>query len=233
VDFHFGYHWPTENHHVKNSNNGRTVAAYENYARRYAANVSPQPSESGALALRRLADMLPSGGHALDIGSGPGWDADFLQELGVRLHRTDVTKSFRDFRAERGQRVDALNVLTEQIAETYDGILMLCVLQHFERTELDGVLHKLGNALRDQGAMLLSHPVGAGEFWEHTASGDYRVVKWSSAALDQRLRRSGFVVTWDESEDGDEGPWRTVLARKVSQAARVRPFRFRARPGSN
>jgi SAM-dependent methyltransferase len=218
---------------VKNSNNGRTVAAYENYARRYAANVSPQPSESGALALRRLADMLPSGGHVLDIGSGPGWDADFLEELGVRLHRTDVTKSFRDFQAERGQRVDALNVLTEQIAETYDGILMLCVLQHFERTELDGVLHKLGNALRDQGAMLLSHPVGAGEFWEHTASGDYRVVKWSSAALDQRLRRSGFVVTWDESEDGDEGPWRTVLARKVSQAARVRPFRFRVRPGSN
>jgi SAM-dependent methyltransferase len=218
---------------VKNSNNGRTVAAYENYARRYAANVSPQPSESGALALRRLADMLPSGGHVLDIGSGPGWDADFLEELGVRLHRTDVTKSFRDFQAERGQRVDALNVLTEQIAETYDGILMLCVLQHFERTELDGVLHKLGNALRDQGAMLLSHPVGAGEFWEHTASGDYRVVKWSSAALDQRLRRSGFVVTWDESEDGDEGPWRTVLARKVSQAAGVRPFRLRARPGSN
>jgi SAM-dependent methyltransferase len=218
---------------VKNSNNGRTVAAYENYARRYAANVSPQPSESGALALRRLADMLPSGGHVLDIGSGPGWDADFLEELGVRLHRTDVTKSFRDFQAERGQRVDALNVLTEQIAETYDGILMLCVLQHFERTELDGVLHKLGNALRDQGAMLRSHPVGAGEFWEHTASGDYRVVKWSSAALDQRLRRSGFVVTWDESEDGDEGPWRTVLARKVSQAARVRPFRFRVRPGSN
>ena len=201
---------------MKSSNNDRTVAAYENYARRYAANVSPRPSESGASALRRLADMLPSGGHVLDIGSGPGWDADFLEGLGVRVHRTDVTQSFRDFQAERGQQVDALDVLTDKIAESYDGILMLCVLQHFERTELDAILHKLGNALRDDGAMLLSHPVGQDEFWEHTASGDYRVVKWTSAALDERLRRSGFVVTWDMTEDGDEGPWRSVLARKVS-----------------
>jgi len=201
---------------VKNCNNDRTVAAYENYARRYAANVSPQPSESGASALRRLAAVLPSGGHVLDIGSGPGWDADFLEGLGVRVQRTDVTKSFRDFQAERGQQVDALDVLTDEIAETYDGILMLCVLQHFERTELDGVLHKLVNALKDQGAVLLSHPAGEEEFWEHTASGDYRVVRWSSAALDERLRQSGFVVTWDKSEDADEGIWRTVLARKAS-----------------
>jgi len=216
VDSLFGYHWRTENNYVNDSNNGRTVAAYENYARRYAANVSPQPSECGASALRRLADMLPSGGHVLDIGSGPGWDADFLEGLGVRVHRTDVTQSFRDFQAERGQRVEALNVLTDEITETYDGILMLCVLQHFERTQLDAVLLKLVNALKDEGAMLLSHPLGQDEFWEHTASGDYRVVRWSSAALDERLLRSGFAVTWDKSEDGDEGTWRSVLALKTS-----------------
>jgi 2-polyprenyl-3-methyl-5-hydroxy-6-metoxy-1,4-benzoquinol methylase len=166
--------------------------------------------------LRHLADMLPSGGHVLDIGSGPGWDADFLEGLGVRVRRTDVTKSFRDFQAERGQQVDALDVLTDEIAETYDGILMLCVLQHFERTELDGVLHNLVSALRDGGAMLLSHPVGQDEIWEHATSGDYRIVRWSNAALDERLRRAGFVVSWDKSEDAEEGPWRSVLVRKAS-----------------
>ena len=197
------------------ANNGRTVAAYENYARSYAAAVSPQPSDSGASALRRLADMLPSRGRVLDVGSGPGWDADFLEGLGVRVRRTDVTAEFRNFQAERGRQVDALDLLTDEIAETYDGILMLCVLQHFERTELDAVLHKLVNALNDDGALLLSHPVGDDEVWEHTASGDYRVVRWSSATLDDRLQRSGFNVAWDICEDGDEGPWRIVLARKT------------------
>lgn len=204
------------------ANNGRTVAAYENYARRYAANVSPQPSDSAASALRRFADRLPSGGRVLDIGSGPGWDADFLERLGVRVHRTDVTAEFRDFQAERGQQVDALDVLTDEIVDTYDGILMLCVLQHFERTEVDAVLRKLVDALRDEGELLLSHPVGEDEFWEHTSSGDYRVVRWSGAMLDDRLQRSGLTVVWDKcEEEGEEGPWRTVLARRTATSRKA------------
>jgi SAM-dependent methyltransferase len=201
---------------MKNVNNGRTVAAYENYARRYAAAVAQTPSDSAAASFRRLVDVLPAGGRVLDIGSGPGWDADFLEGLGLRVHRTDVTAAFREFQAERGHRVDGLDVLVDDIAETYDGILMLCVLQHFERSDLDAVLRKLANALKDEGALLLSYPLGEGEFWEHSSSGDYRVVRWSSAMLDERLQRAGFTVEWDTSDDGEDGPWRTVLARKVS-----------------
>jgi SAM-dependent methyltransferase len=199
---------------MKNTSNGRTVAAYENYARRYAAAVSP-PSGAAAESLRRLADALPAGGRVLDIGSGPGWDADFLEGLGVRVHRTDVTAAFREFQAERGRQVDTLDVLADDIAETYEGILMLCVLQHFERTELDRVLQKLANALRDDGAMLLSYPLGEDESWEHTSSGDYRVVRWSSAMLDDRLQRAGFRVAWDRCDTGEDGPWRTVLATRM------------------
>ena len=139
-----------------------------------------------------------------------------LKDSGVRVRRTDVTAAFRNLQAERGRQVDALDVLTDEIAETYDGVLMLAVLQHFERTELDAVLRKLVNALRAEGPILLSHPVGEDEFWEHTASGDYRVVRWSNAMLDDRLQRSGFTVAWDKCEDGDEGPWRTVLARRTA-----------------
>jgi SAM-dependent methyltransferase len=199
---------------MKNVNNGRTVAAYENYARRYAAAVSQQPSESGAESLRRLAAAMPAGGRVLDIGSGPGWDADFLEQAAVRVHRTDVTAAFREFQAERGHQVDALDVLSDEIAETYDGILMLCVLQHFERSEVNAVLRKLLNALNADGALLLSCPLGEGESWEHTSSGDYRVVRWSSALLDDRLHSAGFAIVWDTCDDGEDGPWRTVLARR-------------------
>lgn len=211
-----------ETNEVKNAmpnehaNNGRTVAAYEGYARRYAEVVSPEPSDSAAATLRRFADVLPSGGRILDIGSGPGWDADFLEKLGVRVHRTDVTAEFRNFQAERGHQVDALDVLTDEIAETYDGILMLAVLQHFERTDVDAVLRKLVNALKENGALLLSHPVGEDEFWEGS-SGDYRVVRWSRAMLDDRFQRSGLTVLWDKSEEpGNEEVWRSVLARKAA-----------------
>ena len=194
---------------------GRTVAAYENCARDYAADVAP-PSGPGAEPLRRLADSLPADSRVLDIGSGPGWDADYLETLGLRVHHTDATAAFRDVQAERGLRVDALDVLTDEIADRYDGILMLCVLQHFERTELDAVLAKLAKALKDEGAMLLSHPLGEDEYWEHSASGDYRVVRWSGEALDARLRAAGFNKLWEAGIEGAESPRRSVLVRRAA-----------------
>ncbi|SFL32203.1 class I SAM-dependent methyltransferase [Lysobacter sp. cf310] len=196
--------------------NRRTVAGYEQCAHDYAATVPKQPTGLYATALRQLVELLPGDGRVLDVGSGPGWDADFLETLGVRVHRTDVTAAFREVQAERGHRVDALDVLTDEIADTYDGILMLCVLQHFERADLDGVLDKLANALTAEGAVLLSYPLGETEYWEHANSGDYRVVLWTGEALDQRLRRAGFVVVWDAHQDESSGPWRSVLARKAA-----------------
>lgn len=197
------------------SNNRRTVAAYEKCARDYAASVSPQPSVAGAEALRRLADALPSGDGVLEIGSGPGWDADFLETLAVPVHRTDVARAFCELQAQRGRRAEVLDLLADEVEGRYAGVLMLCVLQHFERGDVDGVLRKLAQALVPEGALLLSYPLGEGEFWEHGDSGDYRVVLWSDAGLDERLRAAGFEVDWASRFDGREAPWRNVLARRT------------------
>lgn len=196
--------------------NRRTVAGYENCARDYATSVPQQPPEPAASAMRHLAELLPPGGRVLDIGSGPGWDADFLEGLGLRVHRTEATAAFRDFQAERGQRVDALDLLTDEIAARYDGILLQYVLQHFERADLDGALRKMADALTDRGAILLSYPLGEGEHWDHGASGDYRVVLWSAAAMDERLQGLGLSVVWEAQQDGRDGPWRTLIARTAA-----------------
>ncbi|MGO1003872.1 methyltransferase domain-containing protein [Lysobacter sp. CA196] len=197
------------------SSNRRTVAAYEKCAHDYAASVPPQPSAAGAEALRRLAGALPSGEGVLEIGSGPGWDADFLETLAVPVHRTDVTRAFCEFQALRGRRAEVFDLLADEVAGRHAGILMLCVLQHFERGDVDGVLRKLAQALLPEGALLLSYPLGEGEFWEHGDSGDYRVVRWSDAGLDERLRAAGFAVDWESRIDGRDGPWRSVLARRT------------------
>lgn len=161
-----------------------------------------------------MAEALPLGGTILEIGSGPGWDADFLEALGAKIRRTDVTEAFRTIQAERGEQVDSLDLLTDDITGRYPGILMLCVIQHFERTQVDAALRKLAGALTDRGILLLSHPVGDEDLWERGTSGDYRVVRWPGTALDKRLAANGFVVEREWADDGEEGVWRTVLARK-------------------
>ncbi len=202
----------SENSHA---NNQRTVEGYERCARDYAAEVDSTPSPTGAAALRQLAAAVAPGNRVLEIGSGPGWDADFLETLGIDVHRTDVTAAFCDVQAERGKRCDALDVLTDDIAGRYHGIVVLYVLQHFERAQLDAVLRKLAQALRDDGALLLSYAEGDDECWQQGESGDYRVVRWTREAFDARLAQAGFTVAWEHAFKGKDQAWRIVLARKA------------------
>jgi len=194
--------------------NQRTVAGYQRCARDYAASVDSTPSPTGAAALRQLAAALAPGKRVLEIGSGPGWDADFLETLGLQVHRTDATAAFCDFQAGRGKRCDPLDLLADDIDGRYDGIAMVAVLQHFERAQLNAVLRKLAQALEAGGALLLVYPEGDDDDWEHGDSGDYRVVRWMPDALDARLARAGFAVAWASTHDGRAGPWRSVLARR-------------------
>lgn len=197
---------------ASHANNQRTVADYERSVRDYVDTVDGR-SSAGAEALRRLAAAVAPGTRVLEIGSGPGWDADFLEALGVDVHRTDVTAAFCDFQAERGKRCDRLDLLSDRIEGHYGGVMMLCVLQHFERTELDGALRKLARTLVAGGPLLLMYPEGDDDSWEHEATGDYRVVRWMPAALDARLAKAGFTVAWENTIEGRGGSWRIVLAQ--------------------
>jgi len=202
-------------------NNRRTVADYERSACEYVATVDGRPSAS-IEALRRLAVEVAPGTRVLEIGSGPGWDADALEALGIDVHRTDAAAAFCDVQAERGKRCDRLDLLSDRIDGRYGGVMMLCVLQHFERAQLDGALRKLAGVLDAGGPLLLMYPEGDDECWEHGAAGDYRVVRWAPAALDARLAQAGFAVAWEHTIDGRGGRWRTALAKKGDEVSHSR-----------
>ena len=195
--------------------NQRAVADYEHGVRDYVATVDGRPSSS-ADALHRLAEAVSPAGRVLEIGSGPGWDADALEALGIDVHRTDAAVAFCEFQAGRGKRCDRLDLLSDPIQGNYDGVMMLCVLQHFEPPQLDGALRKLAGALEVGGALLLMYPEGGNDLWEHGVAGEYRVMRWPAAALDARVAQAGFAVAWEDAIDGRGGTWRTVLARRTS-----------------
>lgn len=196
-------------------NNRRTVADYERTVREYVATVEGRPS-AGAEALQRLAAGVKPGTRVLEVGSGPGWDADALEALGVNVHRTDVTAAFCDFQAERGKHCDRFDLLSDRVGGRYGGAMMLCVLQHFSRAQLGRALRKLAGALGAGGPLLLMYPEGDDEYREHGTAGDYLVVQWTPPAFDAQLAHAGFAVAWEHTTDGRRGPWRTVLAQRRS-----------------
>lgn len=189
----------------------QTVESYERFAATYNTLVGPTPPERLAAALRAFADLAGTTGSVLEIGSGPGRDADFLESLGVRVRRTDATRAFLDLQARRGRTGELLDVITDDLGGPYDGVLALCVLIHVPFEWTDAVLAKIAHALRPGGAFLVSLREGDGETF-----GAYHTVYWRDAGFGPRLRAAGLHVEWqDQSVDSDGDSWLTYLARRV------------------
>lgn len=193
--------------------NARSIESYEDIVDEYAA----ETEGAGVLAhcLERLAAAVP-GGHVLEIGSGPGWDADRLEAAGLTVRRTDVTQAFLAFQRGRGKDVEELNVLTDDLGGPYDGVVMLHVLQHVETADLPGVLTKVLDALGPDGRFLVSIPLGKGEGWEVGQSGRpyFRALRTASA-FTGLLADAGLAVEWSDraASDAEEG-WFCALARR-------------------
>src|SRR5688500_14402693 len=102
------------------TNNRRTVLAYEQCALGYTESVAPDPADGVPTELRRLVDAVGPGARVLEIGSGPGWDADQVESLGATVRRTDVTRAFVDIQTRRGKHVELLDVLVDDLGGPYD-----------------------------------------------------------------------------------------------------------------
>ena len=206
------------------TNNRQTIESYEVIALDYAESTRGVPGGVAAEGIGRLASLLPSGGSVLELGSGPGWDADHLETLGLRVRRTDATAAFCAFQAGRGKeadRVDAiLDPLTSPRWPAYDGVVAL----YIERDDTRAVLAKVATVMRPGGSVLLSVREGTGDLWEGGTSKHelrYHVTQWSEDGLNSLLVEAGLLSTWQARHRDAEGDWLFVLASKPSPQSTV------------
>ena len=200
------------------SPNARTVESYEEIAADYARETTGD--RVLASGLTRLVEAVPAG-HVLEIGSGPGWDADALEEAGLKVRRTDITQAFLDFQRARGKQVDRLDAINDDLGGPYDAVVTLHVLQHVEPSDLSAVLAKVAGALRPGGSFLVSIPLGESVGWEVGESGTpyYRAL-WSEADFTVALREVDLEPEWTQrSVEHEESGWLCVLARSQETSA--------------
>lgn len=191
--------------------NQRTVTAYEGYARNYALLIGPDPSADGELSMRTFLSHTPPGGTVLEIGSGTGHDADFLEAHGVHVRRTDATQAFLDIQSERGRHAELLNIVTDEVGGPYDGIMGLCVLIHVDKRQLERVLGKLRAALRPGGCFLVSMREGDGT----EESGPWYTALWRDATLRQTYDHVNMNVLWAHFHvDVDGDRWLTYVLQR-------------------
>lgn len=198
------------------SNNEQTLQTYESYVDRYLSGTPTETPSDVVEALQDLADALPDGADVLEIGSGPGRDADLLESFGVRVHRTDATAAFVERLRAEGHSAEVRNVIHDSLGGPYDGVIALAVLLHVDRDDLPSALRNIAAALLPGGRFLGSLMEGAGEEWStHKMDAPRHFVFWSEEEFTALLAAAGLSVDLCRRHTSTRGAqWLTFLTHK-------------------
>jgi SAM-dependent methyltransferase len=194
--------------------NPATVAAYEACAIDYAHSTRPVTEHCGTPGLKQLRAGVQTDLPILEIGSGPGWDADGLEASGLTVRRTDAAAAFVDFQRGRGKPAERLNVMEDDLGGPYAAVVALYVFQHIDCGALPATFAKIPRALAPGGLFLFTTREGDEEQFDERSNGRrYYTALWSAQALEAILHPLGFRTLWSESCTDNEGKWRSMLLR--------------------
>lgn len=188
-----------------------TLAAYQSRVQEYLCG-TPWPFPELIAFLDQFAS-LAGAGPVLEIGSGPGRDAGYLESRGVRVIRTDATPAFVDLLREAGHDARLLDARTDPLGGPYQGILANAVLLHLSRDQFEDLLRRARAATAPGGVLAFTLKEGDGEAWSEDKLGLPRhFTYWREPEVRSALYRAGWPdVSIDHVASG--GGWLHVKAR--------------------
>jgi SAM-dependent methyltransferase len=194
-----------------------TVASYDAAASLYREQSSP-PGVEVRTFLDRVARLVGAG-TVLELGSGPGWDAAYVENQGPRVVRTDAAPAFvRQLQAE-GHTARLLDIRSDDLGGPYEGMLANAVLLHLDRQEFGAFLIGARHAVVDSGVFAFTLKEGDGEAWSHAKLGLPRhFTYWREPQVRSALAVAGWSALSIDHVPGRVEPWLFVLARPAAAA---------------
>lgn len=197
--------------------NKQTLQAYEQHVQEY-VDGTPQEVSGGVKDwIDRMLDGLPKDASIIEIGSAFGRDAQYIEEQGYAVERTDATHGFVELLEQKGYTARDFNLITDSFEKQYDIVFADAVLLHFTRQELELSLSKVHNALVENGRFVFSLKQGEGEVWtEDKLNAPRFFCYWTEPQIREVLERTGFGgIEVTNSEFGNNNPkWLHIIASK-------------------
>jgi len=131
------------------------VKSYEKYAHERAAH---SPDEFKVRERLEFLQFLKDEGREtlLEIGCGPGGDALFFQNQGLRVLAVDNAPTMVKLTAEKrvsARVLDCYNL--DEISEHFDAVYTMNCLLHIPKQDMDKILHLISKRLNDSGLMYI------------------------------------------------------------------------------
>lgn len=198
----------------------RMLLAYERGADRY----TERTDDHRAGLVDDLLALVPDRAHVLELGSGPGRDADALESAGLRVDRTDGSVAFVDRLRAAGHDARVLDVRRDGWGGPYDAVFANAVLLHVARADTGTVLERARRAVRPGGVLAATvkrgDGDGRGDGWSDRKLDDPRwFTYWDEDALAEAVTSAGWVAVdvRETTRPGAEERWLTVTARRPEE----------------
>jgi len=188
-----------------------TLRTYEAEADRYRANTPPSVPDVQRF-LDRLSPLVP-GGTILEVGSGPGWDASYLEANGHVVVRSDGAQAFVDMLAAEGHPARLLDIRRDPLGGPYDAIVANAVLLHLSSDELEAFLVRARDSVPN-GYLAFTLKEGDGDAWTSAKLDRPRhFTYWRVEPLRALLEQTGWSTESVDRVTSDSQPWLMVIAR--------------------
>ncbi len=166
----------------------------------------------------KFINLLPKGGHILDIGCGSGRDSRVFLGHGFTITATDVSREIAVLTSKfLGQ--DVLIQKAQELCDTekYDGIWACASLLHIPKSEMFNTFKAIITALKPQGICYMSFKKGNGQRWDDRGRffNDYSVQ--TLTRLLDKIDRIKILKIYEKTAVGPYGDecWLNVFLRKL------------------
>lgn len=181
--------------------NDKTIQAYEDNIQEYIDKTPKQVSGDVEVWIDTSLEAIPKNGTILELGSAFGRDADYMENKGFRVQRSDATEGFVKLLRESGHSAEKINAITDDLGGPYDMVFANAVLLHFTREEAEAVLDKVRAALKPEGIFSLRIKKGNGAVWDDDKMGTPRFFQYyQTDEISDLLTKHGFKIL--SIEDG-------------------------------
>lgn len=188
-----------------------TLESYQAAADVY-RDQTPPPGPAVAGFLDELARRVGTG-SVLEMGSGPGADAAYLEARGPKVLRTDAAPAFVEMLRADGHQAQVLDVRVGDLGGPYAGVLANAVLLHLTPEEAADVLTRTRSAVVDGGVLAFTLKEGDGQAWTSAKLGLPRhFTFWRELQVRAVLQATGWTRVVIDHVAGREETWLFVLA---------------------
>ena len=192
--------------------NDVTLLTYQQAAARYAERTPGLSTDVRVPFLDRVAELIP-GGRILELGSGPGRDARYLESRGLQVQRSDATPAFVEMMRDDGHSAVIIDARSDDLGGPWDAVMANAVLLHLSRTDFAAVVARVRRSVRDGGLFAFTLKEGDGEAWsERKLELPRWYVFWREPALRAVLEAHGWTIISLRHPAGRPEDWIQVIA---------------------